>query len=414
MPPKKLLHTLSALALFSASPCLLACTAPSGVWGLAVNVNGGAECGITSSETAEGLINLIDTNGLQSIAPSYQATSQAAISINFNSVPMTGTFSTNSPVLQVQIPVLGVNQTFNGATREESGDLFLDYLKDNGIIGKIMNYQARNSANSPITGQGGLIPSAIAADFDQNFNNVATQVAAPASVATQQGTNNLIGVSAQYTNLERNGITTNVTTLPLTYSIRNDIDPRRQLILSVPISVADVNGARSFHLGAGVAYRKPMNDNWTLTPSFKYSLVGSKDLATVAGLYSISVTSAYLFDLPDYDIAIGNMVSYNKTAKFSAGDYAFDPDISTLAIRNGVMLSQPVVLQGKKMTVEYSLIDTRYLGGDRPFASNSQELGITLGTNKNAFYSGSYLRGGLTYITAKGSRGFTANVGYWF
>jgi hypothetical protein len=122
----------------------------------------------------------------------------------------------------------------------------------------------------------------------------------------------------------------------------------------------------------------------------------------------------YIFSLPDYDIAIGNMLAYNQTAKFSAGSYSFDPHIKNLAMRSGVLLSQPVTFKGKKLSLEYSLIDTRYLSGDRPYSKNSQEIGITVGTNKNAFYETSYIRAGLSFMTAKGSHGFTVNIGYWF
>jgi hypothetical protein len=66
------------------------------------------------------------------------------------------------------------------------------------------------------------------------------------------------------------------------------------------------------------------------------------------------------------------------------------------------------------MTIEYSLIDTRYVGGDKPFLDVFQEFGITLGTNKSAYDARSFLRGGLTYMHASGASGFTANIGYWF
>ena len=157
----------------------------------------------------------------------------------------------------------------------------------------------------------------------------------------------------------------------------------------------------------------PMNDNWTLTPSGRISVVGSKDLATVAGLYSFSLTSTYIWTLPDFDVAMGNMIGYNQTAKVKAGDYSFDPDIQSTVLRNGVMLSQPVTLGGKKMSVEYSLIDTRYLG-DKLYMDNTQELSVTLGTNKRAYSSRSFFRAGLTYLHGKDTDGFTLNFGYWF
>ena len=93
--------------------------------------------------------------------------------------------------------------------------------------------------------------------------------------------------------------------------------------------------------------------------------------------------------------------------------FLLNPDIKYVATRNGIMLSQPVNL-GKKMSIEYSLIDTRYLGSDKPYVDNTQEFGITIGTNKSAQDARSFIRGGLSYMRGPGTHGFMANFGYWF
>ena len=116
---------------------------------------------------------------------------------------------------------------------------------------------------------------------------------------------------------------------------------------------------------------------------------------------------------PD-NVAMGNMLSYNRTAKIQSGEYSSNPDITSTVVRNGLMLSQPANWNGQKLSVEYSLVDTRYTGGTKLYIDNTQEIGITVGTNKNAFSARSFLRGGLTYLRGKDTKGFTANIGYWF
>ena len=64
--------------------------------------------------------------------------------------------------------------------------------------------------------------------------------------------------------------------------------------------------------------------------------------------------------------------------------------------------------------MEYSLIDTRYVGGEKPFMKDMQELGITVGTHKDQVGRLSFLRGGVSFTRAKGSKGVTFNFGYWF
>ena len=375
-------------------------------------------CAGVSAKTAKDFFAAFETANTSKLFPGSNTTTDAIrVDGGFNSLLMSIGFAQNSPALTFSVPGLNINQTFNGATRDASGDLLEDYLKKNDVIGKIMNYQAKNSPFSPITGQGGLLPSTVANDFNSSFTSVATNIAAPmktASEAIVNGTaSNQIGVGVGVSTGKIKGLKTNAISLPLSYTFRNDLDPRRQLVLQLPITYSEVDGAKSIQGGLGVAYRFPMSDNWTLTPGVKYSGVASADLATIAGLYSATVASTYIMEMGSFDLAIGNMIGLYKTAKFKAGDYSFNPSISTTGFRNGVMLSQPVMLGGSKMSMEYSLIDTRY-SGDKPFASNSQEIGVTVGTNKSAFSARSFIRGGISYVKAKDSNALNINFGYWF
>lgn len=395
---------------------------PTGNFALSLGVSGVCS-GTVSTNTAQAFFDALSTSGLQNLSHAYTGSQQASVFARFNSLDMTLAypnqgFTGQGATLNLLIPGLSVNQTFTGSTRDISKSLLEDYLKKNNIVGQIINYQASNSPTSPITGAGGMLPSVTASDFNQNFTDNATNIASGATQAAAAKVNsttpNLIGVALQYGNFTALDSKTKVITIPLSYTWRNDIDPRRQLTFSLPLTQVDVDGAKSYHGGLGVSYRVPMNDNWTLTPSGKISGVGSVDLATVAGMYTASLTSTYIWNMDAYDVAMGNMVAYNKTMKFKSGDFAFDPGINSTVLRNGVMLSQPTNWGGQKLSVEYSLIDTRYVGGTKLYIDNTQEIGITVGTNKSAFSARSFLRGGLTYMRGKDTKGFTANLGYWF
>ncbi len=416
-----LVSTVAALSAMSAHAQTACATPNTSNYGLSVSVAGGS-CSAVSTDTVEQFLDKLSNTGLRSVDLSYNGTQPATIGANFNSLGMTISypntgFTGTGAALTLSIPGLGVSQQFLGADRDASKELMADYLKKTNIIGRIMKYQAANSPTSPITGAGGLMPSMVAGDFNQNFTDMATNIAGPASQASAASQNNvtpnLIGVALSYSSLTALGRDTTAISMPFSYTIRNNLDPRRQLVLSLPITQVDTAGAKSYQTGLGAAYRLPMNDSWTLTPSGRVSVVGSKDLATVAGLYSLSLTSTYIWALPDFDVAMGNMISYNQTMKFKSGDYSFDPDIQSTVLRNGVMLSQPVSVGGKKMSVEYSFIDTRYTGSDF-YVDNTQEIGITLGTNKRAYSSRSFFRAGLSYIHGKDMDGFTLNAGYWF
>lgn len=346
----------------------------------------------------------------------YTQLSAATAQGRFADVPVSMSYQAASTVLNFSIPALEINKTFSGnASREISEDQLEDYLKSSDVLGRIMHYQAKHSATSGITGVGGAIPMAAQQDFSQSFDPV-SQIGVPGQVAGG-GTdgNNLIGIGLGYAsyNVDGSGDRVKATSLPLSYTIRNDIDPRRQLVFSLPLANVKVGEANTYQAGFGVAYRYPLTDRWTITPGVKYSVVGSVDRATVSTIKSASLMSTYAIPLDGSALAIGNMIGRYQTGKFSRGDYEFNPDIKLTMARNGVMYSMPTSAFGGKMAVEFSLIDTRYLG-DKPFVKNSQEVGITLGTNRNASNARSYTRIGLTYTRGQDLSGVGANIGYWF
>lgn len=196
----------------------------------------------------------------------YTDNSSAYINGRFNDVSLTLAYDQNSTTLKYNFAELGEAGSFSGATREESQKMFKDYLKKGKIIGKIMKAQALNSPTSPLTGVGGLFPTSIASDFDNNFG-VENQLQGPASGSNSAGGNSA-GGSIQYGSYDvKNGDRVKIISLPLSYTIRSKAEPRRQLILSLPITQIQVGDAKSWHAGLGIAYRLPVNEQWTLTPA---------------------------------------------------------------------------------------------------------------------------------------------------
>lgn len=379
-------------------------------YGLQVNVNGLPGV-VTCDSSSTSFINNI--NNFERSNLNYTETSAASAFGRFNDVDVALGFAANSTTLVYSFPQIGNSGSFTGSTRKESQKQFEDYVKTSGIIGQIINYQAQHSPTSPLTGVGGLVPMTIASDFNANFSDSPTAIAGPSAAGSSN--NNLLGAQLNYAsfNVSNTSDQLKTTTIPLSYTIRNDIDPRRQLIFNVPLTYVEVGTAKTIQAGLGVSYRFPLTDQWTLTPSAGYAAVGSQDRAALASLYSASLTSAYVIPFDGFDVSIGNMLGYYATGKFTSSSFSYNPDLNYLATRNGVMLSHPVNW-GSKMSIQYSLIGTNYLGSEKPYVDNFQEIGVTLGTNKSALDARSYVRGGLTYIQGPSIRGFKANIGYWF
>jgi hypothetical protein len=341
----------------------------------------------------------------------YTQTSVAQAQGRFDDVNMVLRYTSASTTLSYSFPELGLNGSFTGNTRDESEQQLVDFLKKSDILGKILHYQAQHSASSALTGAGGLIPMLGTTDFATGFDT-ASKIATGGEAGTP---NNLIGVGLGYStyNVNGGGEQVKTTSLPLSYTYRSDGDARRQVVLSMPIMDAKPGDAHAYNFGLGLAVRLPVGDNWTLTPGVRYSVVASLDRATVSTVASGSLMSTYVIPMQGFDLAVGNMLALYKTGKFKSGDYSFDPDIKLKMTRNGLMASVPTTAFGSNMAAEFSLIDTRYLG-EKPFVSNSQEIGVTLGTNRNASNHHSFLRAGLSYVRSNVTRGLTLNLGYWF
>jgi hypothetical protein len=341
----------------------------------------------------------------------YTQTSVAQAQGRFNDVNVALSYAANSTTLHYSFPELGMSGSFTGINRDDSEEQFVEYMKKSDILGKVLRYQAKNSPSSALTGAGGLIPMLGATDFSTGFDTAS-------KIATGNesgGANNLIGVGLGYAsyNVDGGGETVKTTSLPLSYTYRSGSDARRQVVLSIPIMQAATGDARAYNVGLGLAVRLPVTDNWTITPGVRYSAVASLDRATVSTVASGSLMSTYVIPMGSVDLAVGNMIALYKTGKFKSGDYSFDPDIQLKMTRNGLMASVPATIFGSGLAAEVSLIDTRYLG-EKPYVSNSQELGFTFGTNRSAANKHSFLRAGVSYIRSNVTKGFTANVGYWF
>jgi hypothetical protein len=367
-------------------------------------------CGTKKFDTAQDLIDALATDTLQHIRSGYTGNEISTLNIQFNSVPIhvefpNAGFTGSGAQLQFAIPALGVHQSFLGYDRDDSVDQWEHYMKKSGIIDDILKYQIAHTPNNPITGPGGLLPTAATSDFDLGVDTL------PESAENPVG--NQFRGTFEVASSRIDGRESRSARLPLSYTIRNDIDPRRQLIFSLPLTVIETDGAKSLTGSFGIAYRLPVSRAWTITPAVRYGFAASKDLAAAAGLAGGSISSNYVLRYDGFDLAIGNMVGYYQTTKLKAGDYSVNPNIKNTVLRNGVLFSQPVSIGGRAMSVEYSLIDTRYLGS-KIHTDNTQEIGITLGTNRSIASARSNLRAGFKYLQGRDVKSVMLNIGYWF
>jgi hypothetical protein len=88
----------------------------------------------------------------------------------------------------------------------------------------------------------------------------------------------------------------------------------------MPITVSEAEGAQSLSLSFGLGLTYAINEAWSLTPATSIGLVGSKDLASAAGMGALSLTSANTTPKDGYSINYGNMIGYYQTLDLQVGD----------------------------------------------------------------------------------------------
>jgi hypothetical protein len=344
--------------------------------------------------------------------PGYTQTSELTSAISVMGVGITVGYPVNSNTVTLNIPELGINESFTGATRRDSAILLRKYLEDNpDILGRIQRRNAALSPLSPITGVGGVMPRAIMSDFSASFGDTPTRIATSQSSASQ-GSQSVLGAGVVLSSQKALGAQIKTIAIPLSYTVRNDIDPRRQALLRGGFGMTETAGSRSYQGRVSAGYRFPMSDQWVLTPMGGLSLAASKDAGYAVGVLNGSLGSTYTWEFENLDVTMGNMLGYYQSFKPPI-KLAADPKIRLAALVNGVFVSQPITLGERRMSIEYGFADTR-LGGTEVYQNNSQELSISLGTNKNALSSRSFFRATLALQRAKDSKGATFSVNYWF
>ncbi|MEF3191896.1 MAG: hypothetical protein K6347_05030 [Campylobacterales bacterium] len=395
--------------------------------------------------SVEDAINGLDQKAIEQKLSRYDGTQPAHVNFNFRGLPILVAFpNPSSSTLVLNIPSIGVSETFQGATRDESANLLEDWFKKNGgdAVDRLMAKLAETTPNDPIAGNpNSLMAQSVANDFMTGFfaqvadatTSLSATTITPDATATLSKTdtispttatssNNMIGIMAQYGSFAMGGYDSKTYTLPISYTIRSDSNPRKKLTISIPLGMVDIEQAKSYKAGLGLAATFPISDAWLLTPALGYGVTASIDLGSVGHMASGSLTSSYTWRVGSHKLSMGNMIGHYRTLAFSAGDYSFDPGISNTVFRNGLMWSIPTGAIATNTSLELFVIDTQYTGTEL-YNMRYDEVGFAWGLDRASLHpiagkiirTDTKLKIGATYLVADNdSKGFTVNFGWQF
>ena len=380
-------------------------------------LTGGTQTATIGFTTVSDQFDKGKTAGVSEVNAAYNINSAAIIRLGYRGMPLVLQTSANSTAVTFLIPALNESVVFSAkGTRDANIEDIREFLKNSGtgLLNRLQRELARISPVDPIAGNPNSMQSQMVfGDFDRSFTQVASSAGANIGGAGQPA-NNLVGIGLGVGSFSQGGLTSDSTTLPLSYTYRPDQNPGRQWSVYMPITVTNTAGAKTFGANLGVSYRLPINDAWSLTPGLGYGITGSIDLGSAAAMMAASVTSQYSLKLAGYDLSIGNMAGLYQSTALSGGSYSFDPGIRNTVFRNGVMASFPATLMGRSIAYETSYIHTLYTG-TALYSNQYHEIGLTVGSNKSGGVASSYLRAGITLLQGeKDVKGVRFNLGYWF
>ncbi len=275
------------------------------------------------------------------------------------------------------------------------------------------------SGNASTVSPGGALPIALQNDFATALEASVPVDALEDVTSTSEASANqaAVGLECSWSRDKTNG-DTNYCSLPISYTIHNEIDPRRRLTIKMPITWVDSENpampGKTHHIGLGVSYTYPLAARWYVTPSLNYTYAAMGDFPVKSDLVSSSLTSTYFFKDGGFDLSLGNMIGYARTANESADSgLAPPPKMHYNTLRNGMMASKPGVFFGNKVYWEGAVVHTLF-SGTQTYTDSQFEVSLTVGNKRSYKVTAGGYRLGLTLFDAGQVHGGKVAFGYWF
>ena len=384
---KQFVSTLFASLVF----CFAAPAMSASLYGIDITV--GDEVEMLSFDTVEEVYETFDQDELGNLFDGYGGTERVSADIDYRGIAVGLAFAMGvsmedslSSALTFTVPRLGISEVFEGMTRDESVDLLEDFLEGDGsnIINDINKLLVAESSVDPLAGN----PSSLLGSTVSNAFSTATgtgggdQAAAATTNQTPRTGQGWVGLGARFGRYSQGGKDVTVYTLPLGYT--RETESGKTFSINAPITYVKTESADSYKVSLEFSYKHPMTEQWSLTPTLGYGLVGSSDLLSAGQLGSFALTSLYEFKqrvgAGGWKIGIANMAGYYETFPIEISGVKIDPDIANQVIKNGLIGTLEHNLFGQQSTTQLYLTDTRFFG-DELYSEQYNEVGVFVKPN---------------------------------
>ena len=371
--------TAAAIAVLSAAPA-----AARDLYRSVVTI--GTDTVVQTANSLTDLDELFDDSSLSDLFPSYiPGVSAVGGALDIRGLTALATYAASSTSLRFAVPVAGIDVTFTGADRDESQEMFEDWLRGKRVPGvdnavtDLLQALVAESAVDPVAGNPNSLQSRMLyADLELGSRGPFLSDYPDASQRIPM----LFRLDAgfgQYSAGPYGG-----QTYDLSLGIGWNILRRLALVSDLSGLLSVIEGdAIAGHGSLGIGLQGRILDWWNLGLVGRAGLVGSIDVGAVAAMYSVSLINHMRFDLDaygfgDYRIEMRNMVGVANTANgLEIKGIELEYDLTNVVFKNGLELSRPIGLGSSSRALRARLFwtDTHFVK-DELWLEHSDEIGL--------------------------------------
>lgn len=291
------------------------------------------------------IVDFFDNKSLEGFFPDYTPNSAVFARVDLRGLGVVIEYPENSPVLIFRVPGTRFEIVFEGETRDESQELFEDWLKGNyesasasdAKLTTLLQLLVRYSPVDPVAGNPNSLQTRMfLSDFDAGITG--PFISASGRI---EGIKNQFTFGAEYGFFDAGAFDGQVVNVPINYKWNLKSVPKLSIIFDLPVTLTRTESAWSYmaSFGTGVQFRPTRW--WSLTPMVRAGGVGSLDVGALAVLVSGSLTNYFHYKMGSTHLGFGTLGGISTTIDgIKIKGYDLSYELTNYVLRNGVDLTQ--------------------------------------------------------------------------
>jgi|GEM_PF-945235 len=327
----------------------------------------------------------------------------ASATFNIDGGTVTLTSNQGSGEIQMYSSVPLFNQTFTGASRDESSQLAKQWLDANvplvtptptpTPIPNNSSPASESSTTNPIYGAGPSSPVSFIPSSDSQIDNnggLSSQFLNRGTGDKGGDKDSSLGVATRFSNFCTNQKCAQFYSIPISFT--KELGNEWALLFKVPLTYINTANVSSYSIAVSTGLRIPISRyintgpfKWDLIPLFNIGGVGTDQAGVDSSLlYAGGIQSNFGINIgAGYSVVMQNQYSHFITSSvgpFLQNGQRISFDVVNDIYRNGIQLGKEFTYQlfGRTVMASIFFADTRFRG-DALAINNQQEIGFDIG-----------------------------------